>query len=644
MFRLSSTGNCAIFRFALKTTFRPHFLYHKLPSRALSVSPLMLKERESIQESPSIESSSEEDNRSSRQLRAQRISLNFILSSVERLCKAKTTDNIESFLTHRLLSRKFNTSYRATAFSRVISLLLQKHLFDSATSLYNRMVLEGFVPPNTIRVRIQAVSIVQCGLDEKNIQALKALFKDTVFEMEAFSELLHLLLHETETPFHVVNDIAETYFDIRQTIIALAPELVSELVNASLRTGRVDEAQRWLEKFEDSSRMAGRTPDASVYASMIDILGNVDPCNSSTSQAVLQRMKEKGVLPNISIFNSLIRAELVKQCYFEAYTLYRVIMQKRSTKLMPNDETYKMLFRTTKLTSHNRGSRSRKHKRPLNAVAPRQLFHDMLQCHFTQLKECGRSDVVSASSLHIALRTFMMLEDYPAAFTLIHSLQGLGSRPILQTYLIVITNLILRIKRELGHVRQHGEYRLADFLLQMEPGIIGGPHELMQKTEEAQENGRKISLDPATVAQLLRLGEPKRLDESDLGSPPLRCAASHATNSASTSRIHRRSHRMPTLAMLTCEEIIFPTTPFSSVPLARILHKVILASLFKKAMARTDWDWNEAFDLILSSTREEMIPSLPKDLPLTRLSKPNSSKRGDHFVVTSHNSRTIPKS
>lgn len=538
-----------------------------------------------------------------------RARVNTLLFGADRLLLTPRADTLEAYLMTKLSDGTFDNTYRAMAFMRLVRFALERHLFDVALALYDRMLKEGFLAVHPLSLRMTALKIAQQAANPKDIiPPLRKLFEEKAYDVPAFMDLVHFLSNDTHASGTLVDDLAHAFVSIRHITLSEYPDLVGELASINMRANRLDAAQKWLQIFEDTCGAQGVLPDVAPYSDVISTLNDIQPNNGDAIQDVLVRMRSAGASPDATVFNALIRVNFVQHRYQEAFALYHVLMEKRSDELMPNDVTYKMLFRATNLLSHPR--MARRHKRPENGVPPRRLFREMLGCHLerTQGQSLERSTVVSVSAFHLALRTFMAREDYAAAFVVIRALHAFGFQPNLQTYLIVFVNLLQRMKHEANLARPEGAYRLVDFLTHLHPSEDPDLHSLVDRIRNHQPAFEHTGPSPVgieTVSHLLNLGEPTRPTNDDLVDVPT------LPRFPSKPHSRRRPPEIPTAAMLTgaADSTPHQRTFFSPVPLARTVYKALLGELFRKAVHRGgDWDWKGAAGRIVEETGREMIP------------------------------------
>lgn len=549
--------------------------------------------------------------------RVFRTHINGLLRSIDTRILAKGLEDVETYIQDKISLSKFNSIYRSTMFNRLICFLLERHLFKIAISVHSRMLHEQFLPKRDISLRMRGLILVKENVVGPDmVAAMKQLFRAQGYTLPMLLELLHFLTTSTNASAEFLDDLADAFVSTLDVNLSASGNLVSLMVTACMRAGRMSAAERWLKKYENDCIEQGTAPDAAPYAGVLETLQEIQPENSAAVQATLYRMRSEGAMPNLSVFNTLIRSKLTRREYDEAFGLYHAIMVNRSTSLLPSDLTFKMLFRASKFLNQRR---SRKHKRPANTVPPRRLFRDMVQCHLMRTGNIllAHSNVVSPSCLHLALRTFMALDDYPAAIMTLRGFKLFGFRPNLQTYLIVITSLVLRIKQELGHVRQADEHRFADFVMHMKPREPPNISVLERRIEHGEcmvELSSSACVGPETVAHLLGLAEPIA---------PSRSETAHAGHQRSPTSI------IPTVDMLLGATVISPLQAFSLPPLARLLKRALLASLCKKAAGgkREGWDWEVAVVPILTNAKEEMWPEFESGVESLRAVKRKRRRR-----------------
>ena len=547
-----------------------------------------------------------------RERKVHRAQLNNLILAADRLLDSKHAHTIESYLMSNISAQKFYNSYRWVAFTRLIRFALSRQLFSPAIALYDRLLNEGFAPFSSIRARVTALKLVDSAENIRDVLGpLTQQFADDSYDIQAFLQLLYFMLTVKNASVTIVEEAAQMYMSTKRIEARACPDLVGEVASINMRAGRFVAAQRWLRAFEDSCKTAGDQPVATPYAEIIDALMRVDPRNTPALRSVLEDMRSAGVPPNVSIFNTLMRVNAGQQRYQETFELYRVLMQRRCDHLIPNDVTFKIVFRTVRLVG-----RVRRAKRPSSAVDPRQIFRDMLECHLQQTEgqPHGRSTSLSASSLQSSLRTFIARGDYLGAFIVARLLDIFGFSADFESYQIVLAHLFLRIKRETRGARRSDEYRLADFLMHLRPDEVPGPN-VMSHIREAKPtsarssapsntfNGSKehfFAMATETITHLLALGEPHRLSDEDL----------YEVWPSSGVPIFKGHRQVPTVSMLIGVEEPQLNHRCSPVPLARLLKKVFLGAIWASSPYTSDPHFHRVAEKAVCDARKRMVPNI----------------------------------
>ncbi|KAG6328960.1 hypothetical protein ID866_10128 [Astraeus odoratus] len=515
----------------------------------------------------------------------------------------------------KISADKFYNPYRWIAFARLIRFALARQQFSLAISLYDRLLDEGFAPLSCVRARITGLKLVASSAKLQDAVApLKEVFADEAYDSTAFLQLLYFILCVKKVPVAFINDLTHTYMSIKRIKPCTCSDLIGEVISINMRAGHLGTAQRWLRAFQESCEAEDVRMDATPYADLLDMLMRVDPRNTPALRTVLEDMKAAGVYPNVSIFNTLIRVNIKQERYREAYELYRTLMRKRSAQLMPNDVTFKILLRATRLISQKRRA-----KRPENVVEPWQIFRDMLECHLhqTEGQPLARSTSLSASSLQTALRTFIARGDYLAAFIVVRSIDFFGFSANLQSYRIVLAHLLSRFKREMKSARHPRERRLVDYF------------------REHLSNGASLSEDaPSSMTGIgiisCLLNESRCQSDNDL------YAIWPSVNVDPSSQAHRRRPmQVPTMPVLMGEETLPCNDRCPSVPLARLLQKAFLGSLWANS-PHLEKHWEGIIEKVVGDAKKRMVPPIiaPKPEKAKDLRRHLERKEGLPFAAS----------
>lgn len=314
----------------------------------------------------------------------------------------------------------------------------------------------------------------------------------------------------------------------------------------------------------------------------------------------IARLDHTGSMGDRIFYNTIIEALAAKQHYQQVFAVYH-LMLKGSDKVLPDAYTFGTLFRIVSFLSRPRTLRSRKHKRPTNTPTLRQLFREMtrLRGKFTNGRSHRASSVVNTSILNKALSAFMQEDDYVAAFLVLRSFTLCRVSATVDTYRVVVGELLRRIQHELPYIR-HSEpdimwtYRFLGHKVPMSLSI-GDDVRLLDGILRLGLQSR-LSLEP------LQLGPPALVDQlatvvDGITARPIKRSA----RNRSLFEIGEASCRLP--APLVILGFIEPLDDhWLTTPLERILRRAILATFTRILVPPA-----KAVSMAISDAKEEMV-------------------------------------
>jgi hypothetical protein len=458
--------------------------------------------RSSLQFSRSVSTGSTQ-----RDLLRRRVDQKRIRGFLRDLDKALTSDssdpnvssNIQTTFTK---STSFRGPLRSNAFENVIWLLFSRRRFSDACVTYERMVSEGFKPTPSLVSNITAVkAITSASGSASPAEMLKKAFEQEEFNEDCLEALINLIPN-TNGP-GLSWSIVRLFIETRGPGYVPPTGFVFTMGRLAAKLGIKDGARGLFG--EDAVDSSGDTI-LSTYASALQSPeAYVDALNNATATAsnedittaymsIISRMVSNKAQANPAVFNALITYDLNRQAYRRVFEFYNVLMRLRSRNLTPDAKTYILLFKAVR-SLHNplRTTRSRKHKPPRNTIPPRLLYKEMLECHLIQTlgRASRKSSVINGIVLDAALRTFMAMKDYVAAFVVVRSFGVYGLRPGVQTYLAVLQPLLAGVK-----ARKDGDW----------------VEQLLKKGEWEEEKGwgqsglKRFDVEKEVLRRLLKIG------------------------------------------------------------------------------------------------------------------------------------------
>lgn len=543
--------------------------------------------------------------------------INGLLSTIDRYVRSGNKDAVSNYVQLKFTAEEFHNPSRSLAYDKVIASLLTHKLLPVAIQLYERMHSEGLVPSLFVRVKMEAISIIHSPKTRKEVfRSLKVVFEEGSFDDSSLKDLIETLNEgvKAKYPPQTIDRIVKLFIESQGPNYKPPMELVCQLIDLLVRNQSPGQAEKWLDimkEFDEADVDDDRPSPSSAapHAAFLKALAETDPNNTAARVSILTRMQNDGITPDTPVFNSLIANQIGQGNLDPVFNLYSLLMQHRSDSelksqslsvptLLPDATTFQLLFRALKLSKLPRGVRSRRHKLPKQHVPPRQLYGDMIECHLIQT--CGNlsepSSVIDTSSLHIALRTFMTMGDYAAAFVALRSFKVMNIPINLDTYQIIIKSLLRRMHHELGSMRGDGKRRWADVLLGREEG-----------SKEMQVPGMNTDM----IVQVMRYGLDKRitLHEMEVDSEELDDV---------------EDHEMPSLALIMGQEPpnLNESVTYSPVPLERILRRALLARAILGDYASSDSKSSETIkdrtltpsqivSSIIADTKQTMARKVP---------------------------------
>ena len=484
--------------------------------------------------------------------------INSLIFSLDRYitsAKDRHSDNaVVDYLRLKLSQPNFYNPSRPLAYDKIVLLLLQNRRFDAACTIYDVMSSEGILPSPQVRAKLSGISIA-CSADSEDslLQALKPLFSQEIYDEHSLRELLDLLSLKISP--ELIDRIFDLYVASRGDGYVPSSGLTSDVLDILIRGGLVNSAKDLL----DTAHRHDGAEAAYPYVAMLKALKSFRNPDPAAIRNVLLRMQQDDVVPDVAVLNSLIATEVWMKNYHNAFNLYNIIKASpEELELSPDAFTFSSLFTAFERLDSN----TRKWRRLADTVTPRKLYCEMLTYHFIDTGGTPGlpSSVLTPSVLAVALRTFMVRRDYPAAFVVLRSHGVNRLQPTLDTYLAVFKSLAIQIRLDLKTAKS-GPL----------PTLVGDIRNVMDSPNAVLTNA-------LIFERLLALGHDQRVvQQASTGEPQEEVATPSKDASRQSSR--PKSYRTPTVAMLTGEEVVSPLATFHITPLQRILRHAITVDL-----------------------------------------------------------------
>ena len=383
----------------------------------------------------------------------QKARIKSLLYSLTRYIKSNNLTNLPSYLCSKLASPETHNHARPLLFESLIVFLVERKLLSHANSLYERMIGEGWAPSLYLRVKMEAIAIAHSRKTREQVfTALKPIFSKSVFNDTSLRELIATLDQGVKEQYNAetIEKLVKVYIDAQGSDYKPSFDLVCSLVDLLARNSKPKLADKWIEAYKEleekippltkpKPKTKINTRSADLYSTYLSALASPTTLqkHANLSNRLFEKMNKDGIEPTTQLFNTLMQTFLLTGQLDKVFILYGILMawkwkgwEKREGEWLvyPDGTTFVLMFRAIKLATAPRGVRSRKHRMHSSDVkipTARELFSDMLLTHDT-LTATAPSTLTTTtpfkrSTIQIALRTFLLDHDYPAAFVALRS-------------------------------------------------------------------------------------------------------------------------------------------------------------------------------------------------------------------------------
>jgi len=530
-----------------------------------------------------------------RRIEAGRIS--GLLNTIYKYAISVNGAALNTYVQGKLTSDEFHNPSRSIAYNRIIGALLGHNSISLALRVYERMISEGLLPSLYTRVQMEAMAIVHSLKPRQEVyRSLKTVFAEESFDEASLEKLITTLEKGVKKmyPPETIDRIVKLFIKSQGPGYRPPARLVCRLVDLLVRNHSKQRAKEWLDIAKELNELdVGPPPPPSPHTAFLKALAKAEPTNVPAQIEILNRMQHDGILPDASSFNSLIATQISKGNLANAFTLYSALLQCRPDSalpqpkptILPDSTTFHLIFKAIKLVGITRGVRARQHKRSQNAISARQLYGDMIESHLihTRGRPKERSSAIDPLLLNLALRVFMKMFDYSAAFVVIRSLEIYNIPPNIETYQIVIKSLLQRMHYQLGSARGVKERRWVDVLL----GI--------KETDDPP-----LGMNTDMVVQLMQFGFDNRITLDEVPDIEKLDDADEMLS------------RMPSLSLIMGQEILTENVAYSCIPLLRIIRRALIAQATHSLKVSTaNMSLAQLVSTIIVQTKQSMLRDVP---------------------------------
>ncbi|KAJ6579598.1 hypothetical protein DFH09DRAFT_1310248 [Mycena vulgaris] len=340
----------------------------------------------------------------------------------------------------------------------IIHFLFERRLFEQAVAVYQHLLEDGLRPSPSTDALFLAVTLKASkapGPDQ--FEGFQTILAYRSFTETHFMEFLDHIISLDITPDTAVL-LTRLFISVKEKGYRPSRTLVMKLVDLQTRAGQIVEAMETIDEYGIGeyglSEGTEFFPPAEPYAQMIV---STPVSDQAAVDWIMGVMKEKDVPIHIMVFNSLIARQKDAKDLRKASAFYGVLIRlAATTSLRPDAKTYSLLFRMYgyHYKPNYKRNASRKNERLPIIIPPRQLFSDMMSLWFSAKTHAPASDVLTLrkkqiatdqSLLTIAFRTFLYLDDYPAALVVLRMISELGLQINEHTYFMLLRHMARKV-------------------------------------------------------------------------------------------------------------------------------------------------------------------------------------------------------
>lgn len=340
----------------------------------------------------------------------------------------------------------FPDNLRARILEMTARLFITRRQFKGAAEIYNRMLLEGFIPSFSLRTRMLVLDVLsQSPTREALSECIEYSISQSQFDERCFRTLLHFLRDTLHCSHTLIDAVVANYVRLREPNYPLS-ETTDRLL-ARLRMISGMQVHSTLSELPASILLAANSPPDTAK---LLYLANSKFSDPRQFYQALEPWIQAGA--GVRCCNALIAIQLKSKRYDKAFRVYELMHGYKNHILTPNNTTFDMLFQIHSLLKRRSTRRSQRAKLPPFAPSPRELFRHMLECSALTPSAIDSALVSTVTVLDRALQAFMHQLDYAAAFVTIRTYGILGVQPTLDTYRSVLHPLMSRIQSEVQQV------------------------------------------------------------------------------------------------------------------------------------------------------------------------------------------------
>ena len=330
---------------------------------------------------------------------------------------------------------------RFDAYEHAVALFSSYERFGEAREIQATMIDEGFIPSLSLRTRMASVAVLTRGAEEKDLlELLRNPLADPKFTETALYQLVRFLGDTIGFSPSNIDNIVQIWVEHHGQISKR--KTLSYLIQTHIKRGQLEDAKAWLQRSTDQ----GTTLDAAPFTDLMTGLVRREHTDELTT--TIANMQKAGVAPDLVVFNTIIFGHIKRLHFKDALATYNLLFSSRGKELTPDKYTFTNMF-----TMYLKGLKPKYQVHSVTKAQlppPRKLYNNLIECHLIQTGGwlSLQSETLTTSVLNLALKLFMQMQDYEAAYNLLRTFAICQVPANSTTVSIILGPLLARILRE----------------------------------------------------------------------------------------------------------------------------------------------------------------------------------------------------
>ena len=373
---------------------------------------------------------------------ARRVKINRFLLNIDRyLGRGEWTDAWECLYRRMDLPALADNKTRFDAYEHAVTLFSSYERFGEAREIQATMIDEGFIPSLSLRTRMASIAVLTRGAEEKDLlELLQGPLADPKFTELALYQLIRFLGDTMGFSPSSIDSIVKTWVTHHGQITK--HKTLSYLIQIHVKRGQLENAKGWLQRGIDQ----GTTLDTAPFTDLMTGLIRREHTDELTATVV--NMQKAGVAPDLAVFNTITFGHIKRLHFKDALATYNLLFGSRGKELTPDKYTFTNIF-----IMYLKGLKPRYQVYSVTKAQlppPQQLYNNLIECHLIRTggHPSLQSETLTTSVLNLALKLFVQMEDYPAAYNVLRTFDICNIPPNSATVGILLRPILAKVWRQ----------------------------------------------------------------------------------------------------------------------------------------------------------------------------------------------------